>query len=154
MFGTIFGVLTAHVLGGGLTWLLAVCAGALGNAVSALVHADGYRSVGASTGVFSLLGLLAAFEWARRKGLRQSMSRRIGPVFGGLALLAWLGVGDTEGAKQVDVVAHVTGLTSGALLGLFTARANLPERARVAELPTLIDLDEAEDWTAWRAARR
>jgi len=29
-------------------------------------------------------------------------------------------------------------------------RANLPSTARVAELPTLIDLDEAEDWKAWR----
>lgn len=33
-------------------------------------------------------------------------------------------------------------------------RANLPRRARITELPTLIDLDEAEDWSAWRKARR
>ena len=32
-------------------------------------------------------------------------------------------------------------------------QANLPERARVAELPTLIDIDEAEDWMAWRRQR-
>lgn len=30
-------------------------------------------------------------------------------------------------------------------------KANLPPGARIAELPTLIDLDEAEDWYAWRA---
>lgn len=30
--------------------------------------------------------------------------------------------------------------------------ANLPKGARVAELPTLIDIDEAEDWKAWRQA--
>ena len=29
-------------------------------------------------------------------------------------------------------------------------RANLGRSARVAELPTLIDIDEAEDWRAWR----
>lgn len=29
-------------------------------------------------------------------------------------------------------------------------RANLPEGARVALLPTLIDIDEAEDWANWR----
>lgn len=29
-------------------------------------------------------------------------------------------------------------------------RANLPKSARVAELPRLIDIDEAEDWMAWR----
>lgn len=33
-------------------------------------------------------------------------------------------------------------------------RANLRNGARVAELPTLIDLDEAGDWAAWRKARR
>lgn len=32
-------------------------------------------------------------------------------------------------------------------------RANLPEAARVALLPTLIDIDEAEDWTNWRGGR-
>ena len=32
-------------------------------------------------------------------------------------------------------------------------RKNLPKRARVAELPTLIDIDEAEDWMAWRRQR-
>ena len=30
---------------------------------------------------------------------------------------------------------------------------NLPKRARVAELPTLIDIDEAEDWKTWRRQR-
>jgi len=32
-------------------------------------------------------------------------------------------------------------------------KANLPEGARVAELPVLIDIDEAEDWRAWTKAR-
>ncbi|NQY95584.1 MAG: DUF2064 domain-containing protein [Henriciella sp.] len=30
-------------------------------------------------------------------------------------------------------------------------KANLSTAARVAELPTLIDIDEAEDWEAWRS---
>ena len=30
---------------------------------------------------------------------------------------------------------------------------NLPAAARVAVLPTLIDIDEADDWRAWRAIR-
>ncbi len=32
--------------------------------------------------------------------------------------------------------------------------SRLPERARVAVLPMLIDLDEADDWWAWRDSRR
>ena len=31
--------------------------------------------------------------------------------------------------------------------------ANLPDTARVGRLPMLIDLDEAEDWKAWRYAK-
>ncbi|MEM1087350.1 MAG: TIGR04282 family arsenosugar biosynthesis glycosyltransferase [Pseudomonadota bacterium] len=33
-------------------------------------------------------------------------------------------------------------------------RANLPADGRIAYLPTLIDIDEAEDWHAWRTSRR
>ena len=32
-------------------------------------------------------------------------------------------------------------------------KANLPAGSRVAELPTLIDIDEAEDWSAWKTTR-
>ncbi|MCR9194416.1 MAG: DUF2064 domain-containing protein [Hyphomonas sp.] len=32
-------------------------------------------------------------------------------------------------------------------------RANLPNDARVAELPVLIDIDDADDWRAWTKAR-
>ncbi|MEO1643291.1 MAG: TIGR04282 family arsenosugar biosynthesis glycosyltransferase [Pseudomonadota bacterium] len=37
---------------------------------------------------------------------------------------------------------------------LADVRANLPAKSRVAYLPTLIDIDEAEDWHAWRTSRR
>ncbi len=33
-------------------------------------------------------------------------------------------------------------------------RANLPDGARIAELPALIDIDEARDWSAWNRSRR
>lgn len=37
---------------------------------------------------------------------------------------------------------------------LTDVRANLTTERRVAYLPTLIDIDEAEDWHAWRTSRR
>jgi len=37
---------------------------------------------------------------------------------------------------------------------LADVRANLPSAARIAYLPTLIDIDKAEDWRAWRAQKR
>ena len=127
-FGILFGVLTAHVLGGGLTWFLTLLAGGLGNLANSWIQAPDHRSVGASTAVFGILGLLASYEWARRKALRQPTIRRWAPLFGGAVLLGWLGVGDPDGAQRVDVLAHVTGLASGGLLGLIAAWQALPER--------------------------
>lgn len=37
---------------------------------------------------------------------------------------------------------------------LSDVRANLPTSSGIAYLPTLIDIDEAEDWHAWRTSRR
>ncbi|MEM9739644.1 MAG: TIGR04282 family arsenosugar biosynthesis glycosyltransferase [Pseudomonadota bacterium] len=37
---------------------------------------------------------------------------------------------------------------------LADVEANFPEGAKVARLPTLIDLDEVEDWRAWAIMRR
>lgn len=36
---------------------------------------------------------------------------------------------------------------------LSDVQANLPAGARVAQLPELIDLDEADDWAAWKKSR-
>lgn len=37
---------------------------------------------------------------------------------------------------------------------LADVRANLPTDSRIAYLPTLIDIDDAQDWHAWRTSRR
>ncbi|MEM1390852.1 MAG: DUF2064 domain-containing protein [Pseudomonadota bacterium] len=37
---------------------------------------------------------------------------------------------------------------------LADVRANLPPESRIAYLPTLIDIDDAQDWHAWRTSRR
>jgi rSAM/selenodomain-associated transferase 1 len=37
---------------------------------------------------------------------------------------------------------------------LSDVEVNLPAGARIARLPELVDLDEAEDWRAWAASRR
>ncbi|MEZ6018248.1 MAG: rhomboid family intramembrane serine protease [Planctomycetota bacterium] len=128
VFGVVFGVLTAHALGGGLTWILALLAGGLGNLTNAWVQDASHRSVGASTAVFGLLGVLAAHEWAQRTEEHQLAIRRYGPIMGAAVLLGWLGVGDTQGERRVDVLAHVFGLAHGALLGALAARIHLAQR--------------------------
>lgn len=128
VFGVSFGVLTAHALGGGLTWFLALVAGVLGNLTNAMIQAPSHRSLGASTSVFAILGILSAYEWARRSGLRQATFRRVAPVLAAAVLLGWLGVGDPENNRRVDVWAHVLGMAFGAALGVITAMTGLPTR--------------------------
>lgn len=128
VFGVSFGVLTSHAIGGGLTWFLALVAGALGNLTNAFIQEPTHRSLGASTSVFAILGILAAYEWARRSGLRQATFRRVAPILAGAVLLGWLGVGDPENDRPVDVWAHVLGMAFGALLGVGAAVTDLPSR--------------------------
>lgn len=128
VFGVSFGVLTSHAIGGGLTWFLALAAGVLGNLANAYIQDPTHRSLGASTSVFAILGILAAYEWARRSVLRQATFRRIAPLLAGAVLLGWLGVGDPENNRPIDVWAHVLGMVFGALLGVCAAVTNLPSR--------------------------
>jgi rhomboid protease GluP len=111
VFGLVFGFLAGELLGWGLAWSGMLLAGALGNALNAFVQGPAHTSIGASTAVFATLGLLAAYTWQRR-GPR--INRWV-PFGGGIALLAFLGMG----GERTDVFAHVTGFGSGCLFGFF-----------------------------------
>jgi membrane associated rhomboid family serine protease len=152
VFGVSFGVLTSHLLGGGLTWFLALIAGALGNLANAYLQDASHRSLGASTSVFAILGLLAAYEWARRSGLRQATFRRVAPLLAAAVLLGWLGIGDPETNRSVDVWAHVLGMAFGALLGVGTAMTNLPSRSSQATQRGLGALTLVATVAAWIVA--
>ena len=110
VFGLIFVFLAGGTLGWGAGWASILLAGGLGNFLAALLRTPGHSSVGASTAVFAAIGILAAFAWKRR-GPRIN---RWAPLGGGLALLAFLG---TSG-ERTDILAHITGLGAGSLLGL------------------------------------
>ena len=66
-------------------------------------------SVGASTAVFTALGLLAAYSWRERHLMAQRPAQRYGPLFAGVILLGWLG---TSG-EHTDVMAHLLGFAVG-----------------------------------------
>jgi rhomboid protease GluP len=128
-FGTLFGALASHTLGGGLAWLLAVWTGALGNLINIAFAGPDHRSVGASTAVFALLGVQAAYEWMRRAELPFAALRRVAPLLGALVLLGYLGMGDESGgAGSVDIGAHVFGFGAGVLGGLLAGALELPGR--------------------------
>ncbi|MFT4539177.1 MAG: rhomboid protease GluP [Planctomycetota bacterium] len=122
--GAAFGVLTAHVLGSGLTWLSAVLAGGIGNVFASILHRPEHSAIGASTAVFGIIGILAAYEWMRRHSLNYPAMRRWGPIAGAALLFGYLG---TSG-ERTDVIAHMTGFLSGMGLGAAIAWKRLPER--------------------------
>ena len=127
--GVWFGYLAARELGSGSAWLLTVNGAALANWLEAEVGPATHRSVGASTAVFTALGMLAAHSWRTRYHLPQRWALRWAPLVAGVILLGWLG----SAGEGTDLVAHATGFVVGVLIG---AAAALPpiERA-LARVP-------------------
>ena len=127
--GLLFAAFVIPRLGSGGAWLAILLSGAIGNAVNAW----GYRNVphstiGASTACFGALGLLVGLEFAARwrEPDRRNSWQLVLPIGAGLALLAYLGVGD-EG-KTIDYMAHGWGLIAGILEGIAASVLQMKER--------------------------
>ncbi len=154
-FGLLFIAFLLPQLGVGLTWLSIVLAGALGNFINAWGYrGEVHRSIGASTAVFAALGLLVAGELYYRWALPATRTRRhlLAPLGGGLALLAYLGVGEQH--EQIDFMAHCWGFVAGVLLGLpvaaVSARARLPRWAQWAAGVAALGMVTLAWLRAWR----
>jgi rhomboid protease GluP len=103
--------LLARRIGSGMTWGLFVLSGSLGNALNALAQAPDHLSVGASTGVFGLIGVLAGGVGRSERGSRwQTLLLALGFAF---SLLAMLGAGE----ERVDLGAHLFGMCCGLPFG-------------------------------------
>ena len=116
-FGILLGLLVSQVTGYGIAWLAILSAGALGNAMNAVLYDPYHVSIGASTAVFGALGILAIHAWMQRRQLGQSLLRRWLPIGSGLALLAFMG---TAG-ERTDVLAHLAGFIVGGFVGLIVS---------------------------------
>ncbi len=113
-FGIAFGILAGRVLGSGVTWLAVVISSGCANLLNTLLLDSSHRSIGASTAVFAVLGIVAGFVWHGKLMKQDRWAYRIGPVVGGLALLAYTGTGDAN----TDVGAHLAGFACGFLSGM------------------------------------
>jgi membrane associated rhomboid family serine protease len=107
----------------------------LANWIEAVFGPATHRSVGASTAVFTALGLLSAYSWRTRLAYPQRWALRWGPLVAGVVLLSWTGTGaqslEEPGGgtgPTVDVVAHALGFGVGLLAG---AGAALEPASRV-----------------------
>jgi len=113
-FGVLFGMLAGRFVGSGVAWLGIVLAGGAGNWLNTILLDSSHRSVGASTAVFAALGLLAGFVWRARLMSQERWPYRVGPVIGGIALLAFTGTGD----ENTDIGAHLSGFVCGFATGM------------------------------------
>lgn len=119
VFGAVFTAFAAQALGNGVACLAILASGGLGNAMNALVQGPGHSSLGASTAVFAALGILVAHALRHRGVLPGGPIRRLSPLVGGIALLAYTGTG----GERTDVVAHLTGFLAGLGIGWFARYA-------------------------------
>ncbi len=119
--GAWFGYLAGRLLGPGTAWALVVLGAGAANWIEAVLAAADHRSVGASTAVFTALGLMAAYSWRERRTMTLRPAQQYGPLFAGIILLGWLG---TSG-EHTDVMAHLLGFAVGGVLGALIAGARL-----------------------------
>lgn len=139
--GIWFGYLAGRQLGAGHAWLLTVVGAGVANLLESLLGPSQHHSVGASTAVFTVLGLMAAYTWRIRYELPQRWALRWGPLVAGALLLGWMGTGGLSGidkpeviaASTTDIVAHASGFFVGAVLG--AAAAVSAVRTRLARVP-------------------
>ena len=122
--GVWFGYLAGRLLGAGVAWALIVLGAGCANLIEGLLGAPEHRAVGASTAVFTALGLMSAFSWRQHRPFARHWAVRWSPLTAGVVLLGWLG---TSG-EHTDVFSHLAGFAVGAALG---AAAGTPLGARL-----------------------
>ena len=101
-----------QISGTGIGLLSVLIAAATGNYINVLVHGPGHISIGFSTAVFAIIGLLSAHQIIEYK--RGFSIRMLVPLMAGAGLLARLG----SSGVRTDLGAHLFGLVSGLALGL------------------------------------
>lgn len=117
LFGGFFLAAVSGRLGVGLGLLSFVVSGTLGNLANAVYYGSAHSSIGASTGVFGLVGVLAGLAaWHRHHFAPRGRGAWVA-LGAGLAIVAMLGAG----GPQVDFSAHLFGLAAGALTGVALA---------------------------------
>lgn len=117
LFGGFFLAALGGRLGVGLGLLTFVVSGTLGNFANAVYYGSAHSSIGASTGVFGLVGVLAGLAaWHRHHFAPRGRGAWVA-LGAGLAIVAMLGAG----GPKVDFSAHLFGLAAGALTGVALA---------------------------------
>ena len=104
-----------QINGAGFGLLAVLLSGATGNLINDLAHGRQHFSVGFSTAIFGIIGMLSMYQMVEQ---RQPFGIRLFvPFMAGAALLAMLG----SSGERTDLGSHLFGLLSGLVIGLFIA---------------------------------
>ena len=134
VLGGLLLALLARSVGAGMASALMLLSGVAGTFAAAVLIRHDFVSIGASTAVFGVLGVLAALP---RQGRRAWL-----PLGGGLALLAFLGT-----SKRADVAGHLCGFVCGVLAGkAVSLLPALPNRAAQGCLAVVAGLAPVVAW--------
>ena len=100
------------ITGTGAGWLMILFCGILGNLVNAYAYQAGHVSVGASTAVFSAIGILCGIQAVDAARTGKGWKRMLLVLGAGLALLAFMGT-----SAHSDIGAHLFGFLGGLPMG-------------------------------------
>ncbi|MCF8105729.1 MAG: rhomboid family intramembrane serine protease [Desulfohalobiaceae bacterium] len=120
--GGIFLILLSREIGTGMAWFFGLVSGLAGNAINVMLRGYPHVSIGASTSVFGVVGILIGLRILTKRKIE--LSRRILPLPAGLGILALLGTG----GENTDLGAHLFGFGSGLIVGLCSGFFQLPDR--------------------------
>ena len=129
LFGLgLFGYFAARYLGNGLGWLSILTTAALSNLTNVFIHWDhAFLSLGASTAVFSALGIVTGFPIGNyfKSGGKIDRRQWLIPLSGGLMLLAWMGGGNYLTDAAGHLWSFLWGLLAAAAMGKMGTQAAL-----------------------------
>jgi len=120
VFGVLFGLMAGRLAGSGVAWFGVVIASAAANFLNVSLLESAHRAIGASTAVFAALGLVSGYVWRAKLMAQDRWPLRLGPIVGGIALLAYTGTGD----ENTDIGAHLAGFVCGFLTGMILTLAS------------------------------
>lgn len=101
-----------HLTGNGIGTMALLFASASANYINALAHGPDHNSVGFSTAVFAIIGILSSLNFNRYRFSRPMQLAM--PFMAGAALLAMLGAS----GERTDLGAHFFGLATGLATGV------------------------------------
>lgn len=104
-----------RIVGNGIGLAALLAAAASANLLNVIGHGPGHLSVGFSTAVFSVIGILSAINFRHYKF--RNPARLLLPLMAGAALLAMLG----SSGERTDLGAHFYGLITGLITGLLVS---------------------------------